>query len=179
MIIKPPYTSPISFDSIGPFSCLTDTSGLEGFWGSGMLAINGLGQIAGNNVEWVNGTADDGSVSETQTSASVFVDDVENGAPGASDQVSVFATTQGSDEYLVAGINNNGQIAGTYISDGWYSDPDWAFFINTDGSIDSFAIPGAGLGFVSGINDDVQMAGGYWTDATYSDWAGLTVDTQH
>lgn len=179
MIIKPPYTNPVSFDYIGPFVCDGQNSGVMDFWGSGMLAINGLGQISGTEIEWTSGTGIDGT--DTQVGASVFVDDIESGTPVASDQVSVLATTQGTYEYLVAGINNNGQVAGTYVPYGGFDfSQGRGFFINTDGSVDSFTLPvAATLDFVSGLNDDVQMVGAGCADTNCNGWVGFTIDTQH
>jgi probable HAF family extracellular repeat protein len=191
-LIKPPYTTPIPFYYIGPFTCpFADNSEVQGGWGYGMLAINGLGQIAGSYIEWISTTNSDNETTTTITQASAFIDDVESGTPAASDQPSILATTHGTSVYTVSGINNNGQIAGTFVPDfSWFfctfpdpfhiADQDQAFFINTDGSMDSFNIPGVGEGYVSGINDDVQIVGaGCAAFPNCSTWEGFTVDTQH
>jgi photosystem II stability/assembly factor-like uncharacterized protein len=181
-LTKPPYKrhSMILFDSIGSYGCPSgDNSDVEGFWGDGMLAINGLGQIVGNYQAWIQ----TGPESSAVTQATVFLDDVENGTPGASDNLSILATTQGNDEYLVSGINNNGQIAGTYLSydsEGNFL-PNQGFFINTDGSIETLAISTGPYSSISGINDDVQLAGGACSGTVEecTGWVGITVDTQH
>jgi len=180
-LTKPPYTSVIPFDSIGPYSCPSgDNTNVRGFWGYGTLAINGLGQIAGTIEELTEVSIDkDGNpVYDAQTS--VIVDDVESGAPGASDHLSILATTQTNCESIVSGINNNGQVAGVYSS--WSTVgflPYQGFFINTDGSVDLLTTSTGPYSSISGINDDVQLAGGSCSDANCDGWVGFTIDSQH
>lgn len=180
-IIKPPYTtaSTVYFYSIGNIPCAYPTTYQAGEvytwlnnWGDALLGINGLGQIAGSSSSELVGSSEGVLRLGTQ----VFMDDVESGVPGPSDNLAILATTQGIDALIAAGINNNGQIAGTYSSDySWGDGGDVGFFINTDGSYLTFPIVSAdSAGIVLGVNDDVQMVG---TDV--SDWVGFFVDTRH
>ena len=121
---------------------------------------------------------DGNPVYDAQTS--VIVDDVESGAPGASDHLSILATTQTNCESIVSGINNNGQVAGVYSS--WSTVgflPYQGFFINTDGSVDLLTTSTGPYSSISGINDDVQLAGGSCSDANCDGWVGFTIDSQH
>ncbi|MGA2084429.1 MAG: hypothetical protein ABSG60_02805 [Terracidiphilus sp.] len=87
------------------------------------------------------------------------------------DNTYTVAVTTSDTSFYVCGLNNNGQIAGTYFAS--YSYP-FGFFINTDGTIESVIYPGdiSGMSNITGLNDDVQMAG-------TSDLGGFTIDTQH
>ncbi|HMD76247.1 MAG TPA: glycoside hydrolase domain-containing protein [Terracidiphilus sp.] len=184
MLSKPPYNSntTFSFDFIGDIPCDANQPVISGgsgtfLWGGNdqadWLGINGLGLIVGSAVSAVY----DGYGNTTPLGSEVFFDDVENGVPGPSDNLAILATTQGWNTLLPVGVNNNGQVAGTYLAGEWFTcegeGTEQGFFINTDGSYSSIVIFPADLcDYLTGINDDVQMAG-------TSDLGGFTIDTQH
>jgi hypothetical protein len=85
----------------------------------------------------------------------------------ANNAYTVAGTTSDTSLY-VNGLNNNGQIAGTYFAS--YSYPS-GFFINTDGTI-TYPDESNSYIYFTGLNDNVQMAG-------TSDLGGFTIDTQH
>jgi len=149
LLIKPPYDSPTSFDFIGNIRC--DWNSVEGqaavFAGGGVLGgggneqtdwlgINGLGQIVGSPMF----ATSRGYKDSTPMGSEVFIDDVESGNPSSFDNLSVVQTTEGISTLSAAGINNNGQVAGTYSPASRLADggPGQLFLINTDGSIDRF-----------------------------------------
>ena len=142
---KPPYKTPISFDSIGAIGAC----GARYDFGSTWIQpqINGIGQIAATAV--ANGDVDDWD----QATGTVILDDVQNSAPSSVDSVAFLAVPSGAEIYETYGFNNNGQIAGWYINDeDW--DTDAGFFINTDGVVLAITNPWGGF---SGLNDEVQM----------------------
>ena len=174
LLYKPPYNYPILFDSFGGVGCGSNCppnepcGAITTIFRSGP-EINGLGQIAFATEVGPNIDTDEYNWSQ------VFIDDVEAGTPGPSDNVLTMATTQVDQIYDVSGINNNGQIAGQfwdlsgseedniYVSYG-------GFFMNTYGSF--IQLPLQDGGTITGLNDDVQLAG--WDDS-----GGIIIDTQH
>jgi hypothetical protein len=126
-------------------------------------AINGFGQIAFSTVVEVGPDFDDQTKQWTQ----VFIDDVEASKPGPSDDVTTLATTQAGQFYYVVGINNNGQIAGTFVTAD--NEGDAPFFMNTDGTFLLLPVP---YGQITGFNDDVQLVGN-------DESGGFIIDTQH
>lgn len=190
VLTKPPYTSPISFDFIGNFGCAGNAFGSElwGNWGEDLLEINGLGQIAGDAtvgtgsilVVRANGIPFATPAQSSQFQTSIFIDDIQSGIPGPTDNPAILATFDSSDPaYVVSGINNNGQIAGTYSSNpgGWEYGPDTGFLLDTNGTAWEFSILSPEWGYVSGLNDEVQIVG---TEVFPSgDVVGFIVDTQH
>ncbi len=166
LLYKPPYNSPILFDSIGDVSCGTNNYSTTLF--SSGPEINGFGQIAFSTESGPD--FDDATQQWTQ----ILFDDVEANTPGPSDIVTTLATTQPNQSFFVSGINNNGQIAGSFY-DGVVADQDEgsaiaAFFINTDGTV--IALPLSLDSSITGFNDDVQFVG--WDDS-----GGFIIDTQH
>jgi hypothetical protein len=154
---KPPYTSAISFDSFGGVANCGQVNGLY----SGPY-INGLGQFAGASafgqiidVSWGVGSA-------------VFIDDAQSGVPGPADGENALTAVAAPSEtsYSAAGLNNNGQIAGTEENGQWISGPngsEWeptsvgGLFIDTNGAaLPLNSDPDVCGTFVS-INDDVQI----------------------
>lgn len=177
MLDKPTYTSPLSFDSFGNIGCAgwddslpygTVQTVLGGTNDFAQLAINGLGQIA--FTAYVGPDIDSGEFESSE----VLFDDIENGVPGPSDNLSILATTQ-DDQFLAAfGINNNGQIAGTFSDYTVNESQSTGFIINTDGVV--LAIPLSPYDDnISGINDEVQLVG----NGGESTNEGFTIDTQH
>ena len=157
LLWKPPYTSAISFDSFGGVANCGQVNGLY----SGPY-INGLGQFAGASafgqiidVSWGVGSA-------------VFIDDAQSGVPGPADGENALTAVAAPSEtsYSAAGLNNNGQIAGTEENGQWISGPngsEWeptsvgGLFIDTNGAaLPLNSDPDVCGTFVS-INDDVQI----------------------
>jgi photosystem II stability/assembly factor-like uncharacterized protein len=167
---KPPYKTPYIFDSFGGVADCGAWYQFSSFGSTWVQPqINGLGQIAGTAVS--GGAVDDWG----QATGAVFLDDVENGNPGPSDNVTIVAPPPSNTIFSVYGLNNNGQIAGMTLdaSHGW--DITSSFFINTDGTMDSLATPDENSGCecgITGLNDDVQMVGESW-------YVGYTIDTPH
>lgn len=162
---KPPYDSPISFDSFGG---VADCGAWYDFGSTWIQPqINGIGQIAGTAV--ANGTVD----AWEHATGSVFIDDVQNSSPSSTDNVSVIAVPSGEQMYETYGINNNGQIAGWYINNEDRNDSA-GFFINTDGVVLGITNPNdCYWGGFSGLNDEVQLVFPGTSDQAY------VVDSQH
>jgi hypothetical protein len=174
LFTKPPYDSPVSFDYIGSAGCTTqlgETTVLNGLIIENQLEINGIGQIAGATETGPD--IDDGSVEWSQ----LFVDDIENGSPGPSDNLAILYTTAPGGLLGIAGINNNGQIAGSFLTgdDLSLQGPLQGFFVNTDDTVIGFPLFDTYFDFLFGLNDDVQMAGSTGANGG----SGFTIDSQH
>jgi probable HAF family extracellular repeat protein len=157
LLWKPPYTSAISFDSFGGVANCGQVNGLY----SGPY-INGLGQFAGASafgqiidVSWGVGSA-------------VFIDDAQSGVPGPADGENALTAVAAPSEtsYSAAGLNNNGQIAGTEENGQWISGPHgsvWeptsvgGLFIDTNGAALPLNSDPEVCGTFVSINDDVQI----------------------
>jgi photosystem II stability/assembly factor-like uncharacterized protein len=133
---KPPYTDPQPFDMPGaqPLSL------------NGCSGINGLGQIIGQ-------------AANSEGTFTPFVDDAEAGDPNNQANFSTVSAPDYAWYVSVVGINNNGQIAGSYydvtslLGAGFLlNGSEFIPFPNPVNSEDNFSL--------YGINDDVQMVAG-------------------
>jgi len=89
------------------------------------------------------------------------------------------ATTEAGSFLVAAGINNNGQIAGSYFPQGPAPNlggPQQGFLLNTDFYVSTFPLSTEYDAYLSALNDEVQMVGESYFGGTTS---GFYIDSQH